>query len=158
MAALLNSSIVADSNDIVYNQSAQDSDEAELDRIFVAMGVIKSVVSTVGFVLNLLNIIVLSQLIHRRRVSPTYHLLLAMGITDLAVLFFIALFNLSVYTRWPPIEFYDLSDEHGDYFHVLHYIWMFLANMFVLCSHWLVVATCIVFRFLAVAFPVSTCR
>lgn len=132
--------------------------ERDLRSMFFVMGIIKAAVSILGIVFNFLNIIVLSQLIRRRRdVSPTYHLLLAMGIADMMVLFFVGLFNLSVYTRWPPIEFYDLDDTHADYFHVVHYIWMFPANVFVLFSHWLVVST-MIFRFLAVAFPMQACQ
>lgn len=134
------------------------SDSGELDSLFNCVGITVSVIALIGVVFNLLNIYVLVKMVRRRRgISPTYHLLIAMGIADLLVLVIISFFYLNVFARNPPLHFSQLHDGHHDFYHVLHYIWNFAANPFSIASNWLVVATTI-FRFLAVAFPMKVCQ
>jgi len=135
-----------------------DGQDDSVGKLYFATAIVQTVIALIGIVFNVLNLFVLIQLVRRRRsISPTYHLLIAMGVADLMVLFFFSFFVLNVYTRTPPLLFMDLSDDHADYFHVLHYIWYFPANPFSIASNWLVLATT-VFRFLAVAFPMKVCQ
>ena len=140
------------------NGSAQSRYPPNLDQLFLSMSITQAILAIVGVIFNLLNIYVLVTLIHKRRgVSPTYHLLLSMGIADFSVLSIFSIFMFSVYTREKPLKFQDLAESHHDYFHILHYLWSFPINIFTIASNWLVVATT-VFRFLAVAFPMKVCQ
>lgn len=129
-----------------------------LDDFYYSIGIVQALIAVVGMVFNALNIYVLVHLVRKRRgISPTYHLLIAMGVADLMVLFGMSFFSLNVYARKPPLKFSDLSDDHSDFYHVLHYVWPFTVNPFSIASNWMVVATT-VFRFLAVAFPMKVCQ
>lgn len=148
----------ADNSSQTVNQTVQEPELHNVDDFYYAVSIAQTVIAIIGIIFNSLNIYVLVCLIRRRRgVSPTYHLLLAMGIADLTVLAMIAFVYLQVYTRDPPLKLQDLTDEHLDYFHILHYLWTLPINLFSISSNWLVVATT-VFRFLAVAFPMKVCQ
>lgn len=131
----------------------------DMRRLYKIAGSIQCVIAVIGIIFNVLNIYVLVKLVNRRHgVSPTYHLLIAMGVADLMVLFFNTFFLLNAYVaRKDVLLFYDLTDEHHSFYHVLHYIWVFFLNPFSLSSNWLVVATTF-FRYLAVAFPMKVCQ
>lgn len=131
--------------------------EAMTHLIFV-IGTISAVICLIGIVFNILNLFVLIQLVRRRRgVSPTYHLLIAMGVADMLTLTFAGVFLLTSYVRSPPLPYTALTDEHSDFYHVIHRTWFYPTNICSLSSNWLVVATT-VFRFLAVAFPMKVCQ
>ena len=135
-----------------------ESSEEDLS-FYYYVGIFQSLLALIGILFNGLNLYVLISLVRRGRgISPTYHLLIAMGVADLMVLLAIGFFNLSVYSRNPPILLYKTLDEgHSDFYHILHYMWWFPGNPFSIASNWLVVATT-VFRFLAVAFPMKVCQ
>lgn len=145
--------------DIVMNHTTNISEAASsLAEFFYIVSVIQATISLIGVVSNLLNIYVLVNLVRRRKgVSPTYHLLIAMGVADLSALFMVAFYYMNTYTSTPPLLHPDLSDEHHDFHHLLLNMWFFFVNPFSLASNWLVVATTI-FRFLAVAFPMKACQ
>lgn len=155
-------SVGTDLNDTFSNitsnitSSPDDSDTRNLYRV---VGIVQAIICLVGIVFNILNIYVLVKLVTRRRgVSPTYHLLIAMGVADIMVLFFIGLYVTSVYVaRHQILLWTDLADEHHDFYHLILNLWMFPANLFSMASNWLVVATTF-FRFLAVAFPMKVCQ
>lgn len=160
----LDSNFTSQINDSYFNNTngtsvVPDLFTDDVRQLFKVVGCIQSFICIVGIVFNILNIFVLVKLVTRRRgVSPTYHLLIAMGVADIMVLFFTSLYLISAYVaRDKVLLFYDLTDEHSDYYHVLHYIWMFPTNLFSISSNWLVVATTF-FRFLAVAFPMKVCQ
>jgi len=124
-------------------------------QLFAIVGNLQSAIGLVGLLFNTVNIFALIRLILRRHgMSPTYHLLLAMGIADFFVLFFYLIYSLTMFARRRPLLFLDLTDDHHDWTHVLMYIWYFPTNIMMLSSNWCVVATTM-FRFLAVAFPMK---
>ncbi|XP_067939242.1 probable G-protein coupled receptor B0563.6 [Watersipora subatra] len=131
-----------------------DDSGASIETAYIT-GTISCIITLLGVIFNVLNIYVLVSLVRKRKNPPnTYYLLIAMGVADFLVMFFYGWFTYSVYTRKPPLDFNDLTDEHSDYYFLMLYLWYFPVNPCSLASNWIIVATT-VFRFLAVVFPLK---
>ena len=75
-----------------------------VDRTVISVfGNVSAVISLIGIICNTLNVIVLTRIIRRLPTSPIYHLLLAIGVSDLLALLFLATYYVTMFCRWPPI-------------------------------------------------------
>lgn len=75
----------------------------QLLTLYHHVGNLASAICAVGMVTNIINIIVLCEIVRQRPVTPTYHLLIALGLTDLLVLAFYFLNSISLFSSWPPL-------------------------------------------------------
>ncbi|XP_067943360.1 FMRFamide peptide receptor frpr-18-like [Watersipora subatra] len=137
--------------------AANQSHLNDLHKLFLMLdGIIGSIISIIGILGNIINIFIFARLLQTNKSAVTCFLL-AISVSDLAVVLIYALYAMLclVTPPTPMIELTDITEEQaGSFVYAFYHLWEILANFLVTQSSWLTVSV-MVFRFIAVYYPLK---